>query len=224
METIRSDFDRLAALENEPVGWSHNDNYHAHLLRYVPNPCNESLEIGCGTGAFARVLAGRSRHVFGLDLSPEMIRIARARSTGLANLDYQVADVLEWPFPLEQFDCIASIATLHHLPLDLMLEKMKAALKPGGVLLILDLFEAEELSDLFLNAVAFPANLFMQLARTGRLQPSQAQRLAWEEHSRHDHYLKVSTIRCICRDILPGVVIRKHLFWRYSLVWNKPVV
>jgi len=224
METIRTDFDRLAVLENETGGWNHNDHYHAHLLRYVPNPCQESLEIGCGTGAFARLLAGRSRHVLGIDLSPEMIRIARTRSAGFANLDYQVADILEWPLPPEQFDCIASIATLHHLPLDLMLERMKAALKPGGVLLILDLFKAENLTDLFLNIVAFPANLIMQLARTRQLQPSLAQRLAWAEHGRHDHYLKVSSVRRICRDILPGAILRKHLFWRYSLVWKKPVV
>ena len=102
METIRSDFDRLAMLENTTGGWSHNDHHHAYLLSYIPHPCNESLEIGCGTGAFARLLAVRSRHVLGLDLSPEMIRIARARSTGFTNIDYQVADILEWPFPLEQ--------------------------------------------------------------------------------------------------------------------------
>jgi SAM-dependent methyltransferase len=143
-----------------------------------------------------------------------MIRIARERSAGFANLDYQVADILEWPFPPEQFDCIASIATLHHLPLDPMLYRMKTALKPGGVLLVLDLFKAEDLTDLFLNAIAFPANLVMHLARNQQIRPPHAQRLAWAEHGRHDHYLKVSAFRCICRDILPGAIIRKHLFWR----------
>jgi ubiquinone/menaquinone biosynthesis C-methylase UbiE len=221
METIRSDFDRLAVLENETGGWSHNDHYHAHLLRHVPSPCSESLEIGCGSGAFARLLAGRSRHVLGLDLSPEMIRLARTRSSGFANIDYQVADILEWPFPREQFDCIASIASLHHLPLDIMLNGMKAALKPGGVLLVLDLFKAEGLTDLCLNAIAFPANLVMNLVRNRRQRSSQAQRLAWAEHGRHDRYLKVSAIRRVCREVLPGAIIRKHLFWRYSLVWIK---
>jgi len=224
METIRSDFDRLAVLENEPGGWNHNNYYHPYLLRHIPNTCNEGLEIGCGTGAFARLLAGRSQHVLGLDLSPEMIRIARTRSTGLVNLDYQVADILEWPFPREQFDCIASIATLHHLPLDLMLERMKTALKPGGILLVLDLFKAEGLTDLFLNAIAIPANLVMLLTRDGRVRSPEAQRLAWAEHGKHDHNLKVSAVRRICCDILPGAIIRKHLFWRYSLVWSKPVV
>ena len=211
-------------LENKTGGWSHNDHYHAYLLRYIPYPCNESLEIGCGTGAFTRLLAGRSRHVLGLDLSPEMIRIACNRSTNFPNIDYQVVDIFEWPFPLEQLDCIASIATLHHLPLDILLGKMKAALKPGGVLLVLDLFKAGDLTDLLLNAVAFPANLFMNLTKDHRLRSSRPLRLAWAEHGKRDHYFKVSEVRRICRDILPGVIIRKHLFWRYSLAWRKPVV
>jgi SAM-dependent methyltransferase len=222
MEIIRADFDKLAL--HEPEGWNHNNYYHPYLLRHVPASCKESLEIGCGTGTFARLLAGRSQHVLGLDLSPEMIRIARDRSTGFLNIEYHVADILEWSFPLEQFDCIASIATLHHLPLDLVLDGMKAALKSGGVLLVLDLFKAEDLTDLFLNAIALPANLFMHLARKQQIRPAQAQRLAWAEHGKHDHYLKVSAVRRICRNILPGVIIRKHVFWRYSLIWNKPVV
>jgi SAM-dependent methyltransferase len=224
METIRADFDRLAQLEEAQRGWSHNEHYQSYLLRHVPDPSEESLEIGCGTGSFARLLARQSRHVLALDLSPEMIRIARARSAGFANLDYQVADILEWPFPSEKFDCIASIATLHHLPLEILLGKMKTALKPGGILLVLDLFKAEDIFDLFLNAIAFPANLFIRLFRTRRMRPSPAERTAWAEHGKHDHYLKVSEVRRVCRELLPGAVIRKHLFWRYSLVWQKHVV
>ena len=49
--------------------------------------------------------------------------------------------MLQWDFPREKYDCIASIATFHHLPLEVMLQKAKDALKPGGVLLILDLFQ-----------------------------------------------------------------------------------
>lgn len=62
-ETIRSDFDRLAELENETGDWSHNDHYHAQMLRHVPASCDESLEISCGIGAFAHLLAGRSRQL-----------------------------------------------------------------------------------------------------------------------------------------------------------------
>ena len=221
METIRHDFDRLAAFDTG--GWSHNDHYHPYLLRQIPAPCDQSLEIGCGIGTFARLLGQRSRHVLALDLSSEMARIAQERSAGFPNIEYRVADVLEWPFPLNGFDCIASIATMHHLSLEVMLTKMKMALKPGGVLLILDLYEAKDLSDYLLSAVAFPANILIRLAKTGSLRPPEAERRAWEEHGKHDHYLHVPAVRRICQELLPGAEVKKHLFWRYSIVWHKPI-
>src|SRR6185295_10544004 len=151
MSTIQEDFDRIALVSDD--GATHNDHYHNFLLRQLPANCQRVLEIGCGTGTFSRRLAARSEavsagiqsatgtHVLALDLSPEMIRLARERSAQFANLEFQLADVLQWPFPADSFDCIASIATLHHLPLSEALSKMKTALKPGGILLILDLFE-----------------------------------------------------------------------------------
>ncbi|MDQ3474268.1 MAG: class I SAM-dependent methyltransferase [Acidobacteriota bacterium] len=74
MSTIQEDFDRIALVS--PDGATHNDYYHLFLLRQLPSPCVHSLDIGCGTGSFARRLAERSQQVLALDLSPEMIRIA----------------------------------------------------------------------------------------------------------------------------------------------------
>ena len=42
-----------------------------------------------------------------------------------ANIDYQVADVNEWQFPAEGFDCVASIAAFHHLPLAQTLARIR---------------------------------------------------------------------------------------------------
>jgi SAM-dependent methyltransferase len=220
--SIRRDFDRLALLEAES-GWSHNDHYHPYLLRQLPVPCGESLEIGCGTGAFARLMARRCAHVTGLDLSPESVRLARQRSMDYPNIDFRVEDALAWPFPASKYDCIASIATLHHLPLDEMLAKMKSALRPGGVLLVLDLYKYETPGDYLTGTIAVPANLFLRLFKTGRFRPPAELRAAWEEHGRDEVYARISQLRRLCAGLLPGAVIRKHLFFRYSLVWKKPV-
>src|SRR2546423_12311609 len=115
MSTIQQDFDRIALVSED--GATHNDHYHNFLLRHLPSNCRNVLEIGCGTGAFARQLAQGSQHVLALDLSPEMIRLARERSAKCPNIEFQAADVLDRSLPVEDFDCIASIATLHHLPL-----------------------------------------------------------------------------------------------------------
>jgi ubiquinone/menaquinone biosynthesis C-methylase UbiE len=116
MATIQADFDRLALLTGG--SWNHNNHYHRFLLRQVPQHCRNALEIGCGSGMFARLLAQKAEHVLALDLSPQMISLARKRSKQYTNIDFQVADVQSPEFSTEQFDCIVSIATLHHLPME----------------------------------------------------------------------------------------------------------
>ena len=227
MSVIQADFDRLALLDAE--GWTHNNHYHNFLLPHIRHDCQNALEVGCGTGAFARRLAERARHVVALDLSPEMIRVARSRSAEFSNLEFQVADAASWDFPAAHFDCVATIATLHHLPLRAMILKLKAALKPGGVLIVLDLFEPERnlftvagLVDTFLNIVAMGVSVSLRLVRNGRLKPPRAVRAAWAAHGQHDSYPKVSEIRTLCAEILPGAGIKRHLLWRYSIIWQKP--
>ena len=109
-----------------------------------------------------------------------------------------------------------------------MILKLKAALKPGGVLIVLDLFEPERnlftvagLVDTFLNIVAMGVSVSLRLVRNGRLQPPRAVRAAWAAHGQHDSYPKVSEIRTLCVEILPDAQIKRHLLWRYSIIWQK---
>jgi len=227
MSTIQTDFDRIALVSTD--GATQNDHYHNFLLRHLPSNCHDVLEIGCGTGGFARLLAKRSQNVLALDMSPEMIRIARECSTEFPNIEFELADVRERVLPMEGFDCIATIATLHHLPIREILLKMKAALRPGGVLLVLDLFEAdrnllrtEGLLDTLGNFLAIPVSVSLRVIHQGRLLPRREVRDAWAEHERHDIYPTMSQVRELCAEILPGARVRKHLLWRYSIIWQKP--
>jgi ubiquinone/menaquinone biosynthesis C-methylase UbiE len=215
---IQADFDRLAAFSKE--GWDHNSHYHSFLLRHVPPHCQQALELGCGSGTFARLLATRAQQVLALDLSPQMISLTRERSWQYTNIDFQVADALVWTFPPGHFDCIISIATLHHLPLEEMLAKMKSALTMNGVLLVLDLYQ-ESLTGAFTTLAALPIDLVLKYLKTGHLKEPPEVRAAWAEHGKHDTYLTLSQLRQRCHVILPGVKIRKHLLWRYSLIWKK---
>jgi SAM-dependent methyltransferase len=273
--TFQSDFDRIALAS--PEGELHNEHYHNFLLNQLPPHCDQVLEIGCGPGTFARALAARSNHVLGIDLSPEMIRLARERSTQLmkargqqdqgqqargqqargqqaqgqharsqqtpsqeaggqqargqeggmpplwfSNLEFQVGDILQFDLPSEHFDCIASIATLHHLPFREVLSKMKAVLKPGGVLLILDLFEPRGLSDWLLNFPALFTSVALRLFHHHRLRPRREVRAAWAAHEAHDLYSTMDEVRSLCADLLPGAKVKKHLLWRYSIIWQEP--
>jgi hypothetical protein len=46
-------------------------------------------------------------------------------------------------------------------------------------------------------------------------------REAWEEHGRGDTYASLNQVRQVCAGLLPGAKIKKHLLWRYSIVWKK---
>ena len=222
--SLQQDFDRIALVSTD--GATHNDHYHNFLLRHLPH-CHKALEIGCGTGTFARRLAEHSQQVVAVDLSLEMIRLAVSRSASFSNIEFQLADIRDQALAAENFDCIASIATLHHLPYRQMLLKMKAALKPGGVLLILDLFEPAGLSqpggllDSLANVLAIPVSVSLRLIHHGRLLRPREERAAWSAHERHDSYLTMSEVRQLCAEILPGASVKKHLLWRYSIIWTK---
>jgi SAM-dependent methyltransferase len=166
MSSIETDFDRLAQIDDE--GWTANNHYHNSLLKYVPQNCENAIEIGCGTGAFARELARRCKRAVAIDLSPEMIRVARARAEGIGNLEFQMADAMRWEFPKEHFDFVCSIATLHHLEQRELLIKIKEALRPNGVLVVLDLVESSGWVERMMDVVGLGVSGSLRLIHNGR--------------------------------------------------------
>jgi len=219
MSSVEADFDRLALLDDQ--GWTSNNHYHNSLLKHLPANCENALEIGCGTGAFARLLAKRCKHVIALDLSSQMIRVARSRSTQLDNLELQLADAMQWDFPQLHFDFVCSIATLHHLDQRELLVKIRDSLKPGGVLVVLDLVQSDSLIERMCDVVAYGVSGGLRLIHNGRLQPPAAVRKAWEQHGKLDSYLTLRQARALADEVLPGASVSRCLFWRYSLVYKK---
>ncbi|MGB7921725.1 MAG: methyltransferase domain-containing protein [Pyrinomonadaceae bacterium] len=222
LESIQSDFDRIALLSDE--NWNHNAHYHRYLMSHIAGHCQRILEIGCGTGNFSRLLAGRAERVLAIDLSPQMIRLAEERSKLYPNIEFVKGDVMTYHLPDNQFDCIATLTTIHHLPTEPILRKIREALKPGGIFVCLDLYQRSNLNDLFFDSVAYPANLFIRLIKTGKPRPSKEVREAYAEHGKTDTYLTLAQIKQICARILPGALVSRHLFWRYSIIWKKEVV
>jgi len=137
------------------------------------------------------------------------------------NVEYQVADATRWEFPVERFDCVASIAAMHHLPLEEMLLKIKGALRVGGVLVMLDLCESVGLGGLLIDAVAVPVSIALRLVKSGRMRTPREVREVWAEHGQRDIYPRLTTVRQVCARVLPGAKVRRHLLWRYSIVWRK---
>jgi len=92
-----------------------------------------ALDAGCGEGYLARALAARAAQVTGIDLSPRLIELARARDPR-GGIDYRVAD-LSQPVPgtAGRFDAVASYLVLNDIT-DYrgFAATLAAALKPRG--------------------------------------------------------------------------------------------
>jgi ubiquinone/menaquinone biosynthesis C-methylase UbiE len=107
------------------------------------------LDVGCGTGYFARMLAetvGPRGSVVGVDAAPEMIAHAASRSRAAANVTFEVGSAGRLSFPDSSFDVVVSSLTMHHLDRADQLPavgEMHRMLKPGGRLLIAE-FQAPE--------------------------------------------------------------------------------
>ena len=94
------------------------------------------LEIGCGTGSTALLLAGSVEHYTASDLSPNMIEIGRqnAQDQEIGNVSFLVSDVHNSEFTGAPFDAILALNLLHLLDnLEQVLARIHAALPPGGI-------------------------------------------------------------------------------------------
>lgn len=218
---IRAEFDRLALLTEKHGGDKAGDTYHDYLRRQLPPGVENALEVGCGAGEFTRLLASRARNVVALDLSPEMIRQARAHPANPPSIEYRSTDVMEVALPAAGFDCIVSIATLHHLPLEQARSKMKDALAPGGVLVIHDLVADDGVLDRCRSVLASAVSAARRFRQTNRIRMPREIREAWAEHGEGEVYLTMPEVEEMRRRYLPGASVKRHLLWRYTVVWRK---
>ena len=95
------------------------------------------VEIGCGVGRLTRPLARRAAHVDALDVSGEMLEVARARHSDLENVTWRLGDgaTLE-PVPDASVDGVFSHVVFPHLPSPAYaygyVEEMGRVLRPEG--------------------------------------------------------------------------------------------
>jgi ubiquinone/menaquinone biosynthesis C-methylase UbiE len=115
-------------------------------------PLDDFLDIGTGTGRLLELFAPRAKHAVGIDLSREMLAIARANleQAGLRHVSVRQADLYQLPLPGASFDVVTMHQVLHYLedPAAAVAEAARVV-RPGGVLIIVDFapHEREELRE-----------------------------------------------------------------------------
>ncbi len=95
------------------------------------------VDLGCGSGKNLIPLIQRGAQVIGIDLSPELIELARARLAEAAlRADLCVASAYETNLPEGVADVVLCAAILHHLELGRAKQEILRILRPGGLLVI----------------------------------------------------------------------------------------
>jgi 2-polyprenyl-3-methyl-5-hydroxy-6-metoxy-1,4-benzoquinol methylase len=215
--SVINQFDKIASL---PDKWDHNRQYQNYLIKNIPKNCSRILDVGCGTGELTRKLVLFGREITGIDISENMLHEAEKRNYDekIKYMKTTAEDYLEGTD--RQFDIIISIAALHHMNEERILKIMKNKLTENGKILVLDIVKEKTIFDYFLSIIAVILNPIIMLVMNGRLRVSKNEREAWTEHFQYDKYLTITEVKNIAKNVLGKAKIKRHLFWRYSLIYS----
>ncbi|MFC4052201.1 class I SAM-dependent methyltransferase [Actinomadura syzygii] len=194
--------------------WNTNVARHPGILRAVPEGCSDALDVGCGDGLLARKLMGHAKRVTGLDSSAAMINRARELAGGEPQLTFVEGDFLSVDLPVEGYDFICSVSTIHHMDFEAALTRMRELLRPGGTLVVVGLARERSLGEWAAMVAAAPFVRTMKVLR--RAHGPEGMPVA-------DPQMSYGEVRAAARRLLPGMRYRRHVLRRYSLTWEKPL-
>ncbi|WP_433869311.1 SAM-dependent methyltransferase [Saccharopolyspora sp. CA-218241] len=114
---------------------------HLVAAELAPAPGSAVLDVGCGTGRPAELIArARGCAITGISLSAQQIEVAAARDLPL--LRFERADAVDLPFADESFDAALALESLLHMPdLPAALAEIHRVLRPGARFAVADFVE-----------------------------------------------------------------------------------
>jgi SAM-dependent methyltransferase len=204
--------------------WNHNEHFHGWILRNLPASRQAAVDVGCGTGVLAGKLSSRFARVTGIDADEGMSAAARARLAGDRRVSIVRCRFEEFAAASQsEVDLITMVAVLHHLDLDDTLTRIPGLLAPGGRLLVVGLAKVDSLADAVVDLMSSAANPVMGVIKHPRpaRQPDPAAEGRPVMPVR-DPACTVAEIAATASARLPGATIRRRLYFRYTLRWDKP--
>ena len=139
-EACRVDENKLKATESQVLRYLDPPLDTWHELEYCYALLGDArgktvLEYGCGDGQNTLLLALRGAKVKALDISPDLIEIAKKRlavNHVEGDVEFIVGSAHNIPLPDESVDIVFGMAILHHLDLGLSAKEVNRVLKKGG--------------------------------------------------------------------------------------------
>jgi SAM-dependent methyltransferase len=124
------------------------------------------IDIGCGSGWAARLIAQQAYEgrVVGIDVSDEMIRVARESSAAVSNAEFHVASAEKLPFKGGEFTHAFSMESLYYYT-DMLaaMKEIRRVLKAGGrFVTVVDLYQENEPSHQWIAQLKVPVHLLSE--------------------------------------------------------------
>ncbi|MCT1477250.1 bifunctional 2-polyprenyl-6-hydroxyphenol methylase/3-demethylubiquinol 3-O-methyltransferase UbiG [Microbacterium sp. p3-SID336] len=196
--------------------WNHNTAYHPWILRIAARGSTEdALDVGCGEGLLVQRLAPLFTTVTGIDPDPAAIARAQDRLRGAHRAKVALSSFADFDAADRRFDLITFVATLHHMDLRPTLAKTARLLRPGGTLAVVGLAANRSAGDWILSALAVP------WVRLGSALHRESRDIGVATAAPRE---SLAEIRTTAETVLPGVRVRRGLYYRYLLSWTKPAV
>ncbi len=163
-EQLRTEFNEWArAGKGESMEKGHRPvGEQAIELMHVPADARV-LDVGCGSGWASRLIAeyALNGRVTGIDISDEMIRLARESSLLFPNVDYQVASAEQLPLDNGEFTHAFSMESLYYYAnIPAALNEIHRVLQPGGLFVtVIDLYQENKPSHQWVDQLNVPVQL-----------------------------------------------------------------
>lgn len=121
------------------------------------------LDVGCGSGWATRLMAQNASHgrVIGIDVSDEMVGLAREESVNQPNVEFQVASAEQLPFDDARFTHAFSMESLYYYAdIQRALSEIRRVSKPGALFVaVVDLYRENEPSHQWIDFLKVPVQL-----------------------------------------------------------------
>lgn len=140
--TIAGRYDLITRL----LSYGNDRRWKRRLVRLAaPRRGERAIDLACGTGDIALLLAAHGARVVGLDLTMAMLRLARGKTSPRAPLWLTAGDMMALPFGTASVDLVTVGYGLRNVPeLAPAIQEIARVLRPGGRLLSLDFNRPEQ--------------------------------------------------------------------------------
>ncbi|MFG2131097.1 class I SAM-dependent methyltransferase [Streptomyces sp. NPDC048751] len=197
MNAVRVEWDDLAiTFDDEPDHGLRDPMVRAawadRLRAWLPeHPC-DVLDLGCGTGSLSLLAAERGHRVTGVDLSPAMVDLARAKLVG-RDAVFLCGDAAAPPVGEQLFDVVLVRHVLWTLPDPArVLRHWRGLVRPGGRLVLVEGVWGT------VSPVGIPADrltaLLAPLAEDVRVEPLAHDARLWGKAVEDERYAVVATV------------------------------